>query len=85
MSQVNHKIASLEVRAFGILRNRIHKLVIPLACTIDYYGALYQIQSPCPLSLNSLAYGSDTNGVLYKDDNPGGERIAREVAELLNL
>mmetsp|Transcript_29137 Transcript_29137/g.43912 ORF Transcript_29137/g.43912 Transcript_29137/m.43912 type:complete len:123 (+) Transcript_29137:110-478(+) len=85
VAQVNNKIANLDVRALALLRHRIPKLVIPLACTVDYFGILFEVQSPCFLTLNSLVYGSDSNGVLYKDDHAAGEKIGREIGELLNL
>ena len=69
---VNHivsKIAGLDVRALALLRHRFPKLIIPLACVVDYYGIAFEIQTPSPLTLNSLVYGSDTEGLLFKNDD----------------
>jgi hypothetical protein len=37
------------------------------------------------LSLNSLVYGSDTQGILFKNDNMQAENLAKEIGLLLNL
>ena len=39
----------------------------------------------CPLSINSLAYGTDTDGLLFTDEDPEAERMAATIANLLNL
>ena len=52
-----------------LLRNKIDGLVVPLACTVDYLGLRFECISLVPASLNSLAYGSDLNGVVYKNDD----------------
>ena len=70
------KIACLDVRALAILRHRIPSLVVPLACVVDYYGIVFEVISPAALSLNSLVYGSDTEGALYKNDIFDAEKIA---------
>lgn len=67
MTEVAGKVASLDVRNLALLRNRVERLVVPLACLVDYYGLRFEAQSLAPLSINSLAYGSDTNGVLFQD------------------
>jgi hypothetical protein len=36
-----NKIASLEVRALSLLRLRLPKLIIPLACVVDYFGIVF--------------------------------------------
>ena len=76
---VNHivsKIAALDVRALALLRHRFPKLVVPLACVIDYYGIVFEVQSPSPLTLNTLVYGSDTEGLLFKNDDAEAEQMA---------
>lgn len=40
------KLASLDVRALALLRFRIPKLVVPLACVVNYYGIVFEAQSP---------------------------------------
>jgi hypothetical protein len=62
-------VASLDVRNLAILRNRVDNLVVPLACLIDYYGIRFETQSLAPISINSLVYGSDTDGLLFNDDD----------------
>ena len=51
----------------ALLRNRIEGLVVPLASIVDYYGLKFEIQSLSPISINSLAYGSDVDGLLFTD------------------
>jgi hypothetical protein len=41
MNYISRKIATFEIRALSLLRHRVPRLVIPLACIIDYYGAVY--------------------------------------------
>ncbi len=36
------KIASLDVRNLAIMRNRLPRLVVPLACIVDYYGIKFE-------------------------------------------
>ena len=46
---VNHivgKLATLDVRALALLRFKIPNLVIPLACVVDYFGIVFEVQSP---------------------------------------
>jgi hypothetical protein len=66
------KIATLEVRVMSILRHQIPKLIIPLACVVDYYGLVFQVQTPIKITQNTLVYGSDTEGLLFKNDDPEG-------------
>lgn len=68
------------------LRNRVSRLVVPLACLVDYFGLRFECQSLAPLSINSLVYGSDVNGLVYvnkKDEH--AEMMARQIAHLLNI
>lgn len=69
LAQVSAKIAALDVRNLALLRNRFPGLVVPLACVVDYFGVRFEAQSLAPLSVNSLAYGSDLEGLLFKDDD----------------
>ena len=85
---VNHivsKVAALDVRVLSLLRHRFPKLVIPLACVVDYYGIAFEVQTPSPLTLNSLVYGSDSEGLLYKNDDFEAEKLATEIGLLLNI
>ena len=52
---------------------------------VDYFGLRFEVQSLCPLSTNSLAYGTDTDGLLFTDEDPEAERMAKNLASLLNL
>ena len=38
-----------------------------------------------PASINSLAYGSDTDGLLFSNNDKEAEKIAMKIGELLNL
>ena len=72
MNSTVSKIATLEVRVMSILRHQIPKLIIPLACVVDYYGLVFQVQTPIKITQNTLVYGSDTEGLLFKNDDPEG-------------
>ena len=85
LSEISGKIASLDVRNLALLRNKKARLIVPLACLVDYYGLRFETQSLAPLSINSLAYGSDTNGVLFQDYDQDAEYMAHEIADLLNI
>lgn len=71
--QISGKIASLDVRNMALLRNRLDQLVVPLACIVDYYGLKFEVLSLSPISINSLAYGSDIDGLLFNDSDPEAE------------
>ena len=50
VNQVVAKLASLDVRALSLLRFRIPDLLIQLACVVDYYGIVFEVHSPLPLT-----------------------------------
>jgi hypothetical protein len=77
LSEISGKIASLEVRNMAALRNRLMRLVVPLACYVDYYGLRFECQSLAPLSINSLVYGSDTNGLTFISKDEHAEMMAK--------
>ena len=83
--QINSRLAALDVRALSLLRHKIPDLIIPLACVVDFYGLVFEVQSPAHLDLNSLVYGSDTDGLLYQDDDENGEKVAFQIQKYLNL
>lgn len=60
-------------------------LIVPLACVVDYYGIRFETQSLCPISLNSLVYGSDTDGLLFENNDQNAELMAQKLGEKLNL
>jgi hypothetical protein len=76
LSEINAKLAALDVRNNALLRNKIDNLVVPLACSIDYLGLRFECLSMLPCTVNSLAYGSDLNSVIFKDDDPEAEEVA---------
>lgn len=75
--QISGKIASLDVRNLALLRNRLDRLIVPLACVVDYYGLKFETQSLAPISINSLVYGSDLDGLLFNDDDAEAEHMAK--------
>ena len=77
LAEISGKVASLDVRTLASLRNRISRLVVPLACLVDYFGIKFECQSLSPLSINSLVYGSDTNGVTFTNKDEHAEAMAR--------
>lgn len=42
MSEISGKVASLDVRNMAIMRNRLPRLVVPLASIVDYYGLKFE-------------------------------------------
>jgi len=60
-------------------------LMVPLVCVIDYFGIVFEVQTPFPISINTLVYGSDTQGLLFKNDHEEAEQMAKHIGEILNL
>ena len=58
-----YKIAANEYRALDYIRGKIQGIEVPLCCLINYYGTGYIVQGICPITQNSLAYGSDSEGI----------------------
>ena len=85
LSEISGKLAALDVRNAAILRNKIENLVVPLACIVDYFGQRFEAQSLVPASINSLVYGSDTDGVIFKNTDKEAERMAMKIGSALNL
>ena len=85
LSEISAKLAALDVRNSTVLRNKVENLVVPLGCIVDYFGLRFQTQSLIPASINSLAYGSDTDGLVFQNNDPEAETIAKEIGTLLNL
>jgi hypothetical protein len=67
--EINKKVAGLDSRNMSVLRNRIENLVVPLSCIVDYFGVRFECLSIPPISLNTLVYGSDTEGLLISNEN----------------
>lgn len=42
LSEISGKVASLDVRNMAIMRNRLPRLVVPLAAIVDYYGLKFE-------------------------------------------
>lgn len=85
LSEISAKVASLDARNLALLRNRVARLVVPLASIVDYYGMRFECQSLAPLSINSLVYGSDVNGLTFTNKDEHAEMMAKQIASLLNL
>jgi len=85
LGEISGKIAALDVRNLAALRNRVSRLVVPLACLVDYYGLRFECQSLAPLSMNSLVYGSDLNGLTFTNKDEHAELMAKQIGYLLNL
>lgn len=85
LQEISGKIAALDVRNLALLRNRLPRLVVPLAALVDYYGLRFECQSLAPLSINSLVYGSDTNGLVFVNRDAHAEAMARQIGAMLNL
>ena len=83
--EINRKIAGLDARNLSLLRNRIQDLVVPLSCTVDYLGLRFECLSIPPISLNTLVYGSDNEGLIVVNENEAAHQMAVKIAILLNL
>ena len=73
------------MRNSSLLRNKVENIVVPLTCIVDYFGLRFEAMSIIPASINSLAYGSDTNGLIFKDSDKEAEQMAEQIGKLLNL
>lgn len=60
-------------------------LIVPLGAVVDYYGIRFEVQSLCPISINSLVYGSDTDGMLFENSDKKVENMAIRLGLKLNL
>ena len=76
LSEISAKLAALDVRNAAILRNKIENLVVPLSCVVDFFGQRYHAMSLIPASINSLVYGSDTDGLVFKNEDKEAEQMA---------
>ena len=85
LSEISAKLAALDVRNGSLLRNKVDNLVVPLTCIVDYFGLRFEAMSIIPASINSLAYGSDTDGLIFKDSDKDAEQMAEQIGKLLNL
>lgn len=83
--EINRKIAGLDARNLSLVRNRIPDLVVPLSCTVDYFGLRFECLSIAPISLNTLVYGSDNEGLIFVNENENAHQMAVKLANLLNL
>lgn len=83
--EINRKIAGLDARNLSLVRNRIENLVVPLSCTVDYFGVRFECLSIPPISLNTLVYGSDNEGLIFCNENEAAHQMAVKIASLLNL
>jgi hypothetical protein len=79
------KVASLDVRNLAIMRNRLPRLVVALGSLVDYFGIKFECQSLAPISINSVVYGSDTNGLTFTNRDAHAEAMAKQISLMLNL
>jgi hypothetical protein len=42
LQEISGKIAALDVKNLAALRNRVSRLIVPLACLVDYYGLRFE-------------------------------------------
>ena len=73
------------MRNMAALRNRVSRLVVPLACLVDYFGLKFECQSLAPISINSMVYGSDVNGLTFTNKDEHAELMAKQIASILNI
>ena len=85
LSEISAKLAALDVRNMSLLRNKFENLIVPLSCVVDYFGQRFEAISMVPTSINSLVYGSDTDGLIFKDDDPEAVQMAERISKALNL
>lgn len=85
LGEISAKLAALDVRNASLLRNKIENLIVPLSCIVDYFGQRYEAVSMVPASINSLVYGTDTDGLIFKDNDPEAQQMAKRIASVLNL
>ena len=85
LSEISAKLAALDVRNASLLRNKFENLIVPLSCIVDYFGQRFEAISMVPASINSLVYGSDTDGLIFKDEDPEAVQMATRIARALNL
>lgn len=85
MGEISAKLAALDVRNAALLRNKIENLVVPLSCVVDYFGSRFEAISLIPASINSLVYGSDTDGQVFINKDTEAEQMAKKIGSLLNL
>lgn len=73
------KIAGHNVKSLNFIRAKFNKLLVPLACVVDYFGIRYEVQSLCPISINSISYGSDNEGLTFTKNCPDAEILAERI------
>lgn len=49
----------------AFLRCKFEKALIPLCCIIDYFGIWFEVHSLSPITINSIVWGSDNDGLTF--------------------
>ena len=70
------KLARMNIQNLSFLRNKFPGVLVPLGCMIDYFGIRYECQSLCPITLNSLIYGTDNEGITIENYDLEAENLA---------
>jgi len=79
-----YKLAGNECKALEFMRDKIQGIETPLCCLINYSGTGYFVQSICPISLKSLVYGSNTEGIDMVSKEMALEAV-RHISQLFNI
>ena len=70
-------MAAHNLKAYSLLRHKFSRLLIPFCCIIDYRGEAFEVWSISPISINTIVYGSDTQGINYKSTDLEAEELAK--------
>lgn len=76
---LKHKIAMLNQ-----LRNMQSKIVVPMACLIEYYGTYFVAHAAVAVSFDTLVYGSFTQNLLIRNSLSETD-IIEEISKRLNI
>jgi len=79
-----YKLAGNECKALEFMRDKIQGIETPLCCLINYSGTGYLVQSICPISLKSIIYGSNTEGIDIVSKELALEAV-KHTSQLFNI
>jgi len=77
------KLAALNAKSLAFIRSKFENALVPLCCIVDYYGIWFEVHSFCPISINSLVFGSDNDGLTFT--NKDGLDLAIQIGAWMNL
>eukprot|EP00744_Colponema_vietnamica_P001049 GILI01001788.1.p1 GENE.GILI01001788.1~~GILI01001788.1.p1 ORF type:complete len:1045 (+),score=336.05 GILI01001788.1:182-3316(+) len=80
-----NKVADHELTGLNLIRGKVDGVEVPIACIVDYFGIRFLSQSIVPISVKSIVYGSNTDGLVVYNNQAQAEDKASEIASLLNL